>query len=91
MNFSGDDTYILLKLLQDTEQIYNSMRQLCYNRQERVIHGLGLVLKNPKISRYKGSMLSKNFGIYNGRVIITRMIRKLILTSVTQPVHLTRD
>lgn len=71
--------------------IQAAMRELCHDKQERKTHGLGLILKNPKVTRYKGSMLSKNFGIYAGKVVITRMTKKLILTSITQPPHFTTD
>lgn len=33
MNFSGDDTYILLKILQDTMAIQAAMQGLCHDKQ----------------------------------------------------------
>lgn len=65
------------------------MRKLCAPQQARVTHGLGLVLKKPKTDYMRGNMLSRNIGVFNGRVVITRMPEKTILTSTMQPATLT--
>lgn len=65
------------------------MRRYCAQRQQRIVHGLGLVLKNPKTDYMRGNMLSKNFGIYKGRVVMTRMPEKILLTASMQPQTLT--
>lgn len=49
------------------------MRKLCAPKQEKITHGLGLVLKKPKTDFQRGNMLSRNIGLYKGQVVITRM------------------
>lgn len=56
---AGDDTGSLMKDIQDSRSIEQSMRRLCHRTQEVITHGLGLVLKKPKRDFRRLGILSK--------------------------------
>jgi len=55
------------------------------------VKGIGLIGKNPDIDFRRGNFLSRDIGYLKNRVIISRMISKLILTSSGRSNNITKD
>lgn len=89
MLFAGDDTSGMFLRKLDMTQLQQGMKKLCAAAQTNCAHGLGLILKKPKTDYKRANMLSKNFGLFDDKVIMTRMPEKIVLTCSMQPKTLT--
>lgn len=83
MWFAGDDTGILCRKRQDQQAMSRASSRIAWRRQETTVHGLGLVLKNPKTNVRRINMLSRYLAWTPEGPIVVKMIPKLLLLNAS--------
>lgn len=83
MWFAGDDTGILCKTREVREFIIRSDSRIAHTRQQRIVHGLGLVLKNPKSNYKRINILSRHLALSDTGPVVVKMIPKLLLLNAS--------
>lgn len=80
---AGDDTGILCTTEAIRDFVAECDRRIAHTKQERVTHGLGLVLKKPKKDYCRINILSRHIALSPTGPVCIKMIPKLILLNAT--------
>lgn len=83
MFFAGDDTGGIFKFREDATALERGMRLICHTKQESVTHGLGLVLKKPKVDFKRINILSRYLALHSTGPVVMKLIPNLILLNAT--------
>lgn len=75
----------------DRDIYIEQIKLYCHTKNEIRTHGMGMILKKPKKDFKRVNILSRHIAICDGRPVVLRMLKKLILTNATRSPKLTTD